>query len=311
MLALVAAAGDRECVKLCEQYIRNWFGQRAAQCKALVEVLAWMPHPNAVQVLLSIGNRFRTKSIREAASAHVEGLAERQGWTLDELADRTIPDAGFERATDDDGKPIGDEATLVLDFGPRKFTVKLSDDLEPVITTEDGKTVKNLPAPGKSDDEEKAKAAKKAFSDAKKSVKEVVKRQSERFYEALCTQRTWTFGDWQTYLALHPIVGRLCSRLVWATFAKAGDAETFLGCFRLLEDGSLTNEKDDEVHVEPTTIVRLAHTCNVPAELEPTWISHLADYEVEPLFRSSITGRRMRCRRRSGRRPRSRTSRGT
>jgi HEAT repeat protein len=284
MLALVAAAGDRECVKLCESYIRNWFGQRAAQCKALVEVLAWMPHPNAVQVLLSIGNRFRTKSIRDAAAGHVQELAERQGWTLDELADRTIPEAGFTRETDDEGRPIGDEATLVLDFGPRTFTVKLDDDLEPIIATDEGKTVKNLPAPGKNDDAEKAKAAKKSFSDAKKSVKEIVKRQSERLYEALCTQRTWKFDDWKRYLAQHPIVGRLCSRVVWANFTKNGDAEKFAGCFRLLEDGTLTNEKDDEVHVEPDAIVRLAHTCNVPTEVEPGWIQHLADYDVEPLF---------------------------
>src|SRR5262249_14128738 len=70
----------------------------------------------------------------------------------------------------------------------------------------------------------------------------------------------------------------------WANFTKNGDAEKFAGCFRLLEDGTLTNEKDDEVHVEPDAIVRLAHTCNVPTDVEPGWIQHLADYDVEPLF---------------------------
>jgi hypothetical protein len=292
MLAIVSAAGDRECVRLSEQYIRKWYGQRAAQCKALLEVLSWIEHPSAVQVLLSIANRFRTKSIRKAAEEYVQMLADREGWTLDELADRTIPDGGFEREMDEDGNPIADsEAKLILDYGPRSFIVQLSDDLTPVITRDDGKTVKSPPAPAKNDDEELAKAAKKSFSAAKKTVKEVVKQQSERLYEALCTQRSWRIVDWKRFLADHPVVGRLCTRLVWAAF-KPGEAprkgddpvDEFLGCFRPLDDGSLTNEEDDEVTIDETSIVRLAHTCNTSLELGKVWAQHLEDYDVEPLF---------------------------
>jgi hypothetical protein len=280
MLGIVAAAGDGDCARQCEQYIRKWFGNRLSQCKSLVEVLAWMNHPLAIQVLLGLANRFRTKAVRKAAEEHVQALADREGWTLDELADRTIPDAGFERATDESGKPIGDEATLVLDYGARQFTVKLDDELLPVITTAEGKTVKAPPAPGKQDDEEKARAAKKAFTDAKKMVKEVVKRQTERLYEALCTQRSWRFEDWQRFLGSHPIAGRLCVRLAWAAFEE----EKFLGCFRPLEDGSLTNEQDEEATFAPDTLVRLAHTCNVPAQLSAAWVQHFEDYDVTPLF---------------------------
>jgi hypothetical protein len=286
MLALVAPAADAECVKLCDQYIRKWFGNRLAQCKALIEVLAWTKHPLAVQVLLGFANRFRTKAILKAAEEYVQALAEREGWTIDELADRTIPDAGFPRPTDEEGAPVGGDAALVLDYGPRQFTVTLNDGLEPVIATGEGKTVKNLPAPGKQDDADKAKAARKAFSDAKKTVKEVVRRQAERLYEALCTQRTWRFGDWRRYLADHPIAGRLCVRLAWAAFAPpAGNgAERFLGCFRPLEDGSLTNEQDEEVTLPDDTLVRLAHTCNTPAEVGAAWVRHFEDYDVAPLF---------------------------
>jgi HEAT repeat protein len=286
MLALVAPAADAECVKLCDQYIRKWFGNRLAQCKALIEVLAWTPHPLAVQVLLGFANRFRTKAIRKAAEEYVQALAEREGWTIDELADRTIPDAGFARPTDEQGEPVGGEAALVLDYGPRTFTVRLNNELEPVIATGEGKTVKNLPAAGKQDDADKAKAARKTFSDAKKTVKEVVRRQSERLYEALCTQRSWRFGDWRRYLADHPIAGRLCVRLAWAAFAPAGaeGAERFLGCFRPLEDGSLTNQRDEEVTLPDETLVRLAHTCNTPAEVGAAWVKHFEDYDVAPLF---------------------------
>ncbi len=282
MLAVVAAAADGDCVKMCEQYIRKYFGNRLAQCKALVEVLAWAPHPLAIQVLLSIGGRFRTKAVRKAAADHVQALADREGWTIDELADRTIPDAGFERAVDENGAPVGDAAALTLDYGPRKFTVRLNDELEPIVTNEEGKTLKSAPAAGKQDDADKAKAARKAFTGAKKMVKEVVKRQTERLYEALCTQRTWRFDDWRRYLSHHPIAGRLCVRLVWAAFAPEG--ERFLECFRPLEDGSLTNEKDEEVKFDGTARVRLAHPCNTPADNAAAWTQHFVDYDVEPLF---------------------------
>jgi hypothetical protein len=286
MLALVTEAGDADCVKQCESYIRKYFGSRLAQSKALVEILGWIKHPLAIQALLGFSTRFRTKAIRQLAEQHVKALAEREGWTIDELADRTLPDAGFERPKDADGQPVGDRATLVLDYGPRKFTVVLDDELEPIITTEEGKKVKAPPSPGKNDDVELAKAAKKSFSDAKKVVKEVVKRQTERFYEAVCTQRTWKFEEWKRFLADHPIVSRLCVRLAWLAAAPAqGDQpERFLGCFRPLEDGSLTNEQDEEVKLPPETLVRLAHTCNTPPELGAAWQQHFKDYDVKPPF---------------------------
>ncbi len=284
ILAIVSAAGDADCVKLAEQYVRKWYGQRAAQCKALLEVLSWIDDPMAIQVLLSIASRFRTKSIRKAAEDLVNVLAERQGWTLDQLADRTLPDAGFARETDEDGEPVGHEAVLELDYGPRKFRVTLDDALTPVIAREDGTTVKSLPAAGKNDDEELVKVAKKELSRAKKTLKEVVKRQRERLYEALCTQRSWPADDWQKYLADHPIAGRLCSRVVWVAFDGETDEANLLGSFRLLEDGSLTDENDNEFQLAERTLVRVAHTCNTSPQVGEAWVAHLSDYDVDPLF---------------------------
>lgn len=289
LLAITAAAGDADSVKMSQKYIKNWYGQRVAQCKSLVEVLAWLDHPLALQALLALANRFRTKSIKQLAEDFVKETAERRGWTIDELADRTIPDGGFARLVDEEGNPIGDVATLTLDFGNRQFEARLNDELEVTIySKEDGKQLKSLPEPGKSDDEEKGKDAKKLLSDARKAVKEVVKRQTERLYESLCTQRSWIFADWQRYLAQHPIVGRLCTRVVWAAFNQPSNNEShgeFISCFRLLEDGSLTNEEDEKVEIPDNAIVLIAHTFSVSPEQEKAWIKHLEDYDVTPIFK--------------------------
>jgi len=282
LLAIVSAAGDAQCVKMIERYIRTYHGHRLAQSKALLETLGWIEDATAVQLLLSLGNRFRTKAIRKRAAEMVEELADRQGWTMDQLADRTIPDAGFERETDDDGKPVGERAELVVDYGSRTFRVVLGDDLQPVITRDDGKQVKSLPAAAKDDDPDLVKAAKKEFSAAKKTVKEVVKSQAERLYEAACVQRSWPADEWRQYLARHPIAGSLCRRVVWA--AQPQDESEKVRLFRPLEDGTLTDVHDDEFVLTDTDRVLVAHSSLLDETTEESWKQHLQDYDVPELF---------------------------
>ncbi len=52
--------------------------------------------------------------MQEKARNLVTQIAERNGWSADELADRTIPTAGFD-----------DSGTLVLEYGERTFTAKM------------------------------------------------------------------------------------------------------------------------------------------------------------------------------------------
>jgi hypothetical protein len=232
-------------------------------------MLSTIDRPPAIQYLLSIANKFRTKGIREEAEKYVKLLAERKNWTLDELGDRTLATAGFE----DDGQ-------LVLDFGPRQFTVRVNADLEAVIHDDEGKPLKALPAPRKDDSEELVKAAKKALSSAKSELKQFASQQKTRLYEAMCTQRTWPAADWRRYLLGHPLMRFLCQRLIWAVCE--GDRVTMT--FRPLDDGSLTDAADQEVTLSDTASVRIAHECQVSADVSAAWNKHLADYDVAPLF---------------------------
>src|SRR5262249_43639926 len=204
ILSVVGACAGAAAAPVVGRYLKQWYGMRAAQCRALLQMLVWIEHKTATQLLLAVGSRFRTKSIQEEANKQATALAERKGWTVAELADRTIPSAGL----DDDG-------VLVLDFGPRQFTAKLNEDLEFVLTYPDGKPIKSPPEPRKDDDEAKATETKKFYSAAKKELKSVVGLQRDRLYEAMCTQRMWPFEDWNTYLNRHPIARHHCQRLVW------------------------------------------------------------------------------------------------
>ena len=272
ILAVSGACCGADAAPIVHRYVKQWYGHRAAQCKALLQVLAWVDHPSATQVVLSVANRFRTKGIQEEALRLCQFLAERKGWTMDELADRTIPTVGLDET-----------GSMELDYGTRQFTATLSDEMTITLTNQNGKVIASLPDGNQADDAEKVKQAKSALSTARKELKSVLTMQRDRLYEAMCTQRTWRFEDWEAYLRQHPIVGRYCQRLVWVAYDRER-GDRVRESFRPLPDGTLTNHQDDEVKLDPDTPIRLGHDETLPAEDRTAWLQHFADYEVEPLF---------------------------
>ena len=268
VLAVAATCAGERAAPVAARYLKEWYGMRAAQGKALIAMLAWVEHPSATQLMLSVGSRFRTKSFQDEATRQAEALADRKGWSLGELADRTIPTAGFDET-----------GTLELSYGERVFTGTLQPDLTIALHSPEGKKIASLPAPRQSDDQARTKDSKKALTAAKKELKAVVTLQTERLYEALCTERTWHFDDWQRYLNAHPVMRLLTQRLAWVAVTPAGAQ-----VFRPLDDGTLTDVDDEEVTVPPDAVVAVAHDTNLDDADVKAWQQHFDDYEVVPLF---------------------------
>ena len=273
LLAIAAACAGARAAASVGRYLKEYYGTRAAQGKALIAMLAWIDHPSATQLMLSIGNRFRTKSFQEEATRQAEQLAERKGWTLAELADRTIPAAGFDET-----------GSMELDYGGRKFSARLVDDFKIELLNPEGKKIANLPEARQDDDEALVKDCKKALSAAKKEIKTIVQLQTDRLYEALCTERDWSYQDWELYLNQHAVMRRLIQRLVWARVEDGANGSVVSATFRPLDDGTLTDCEDNEVKLPEDARVRLAHDSVLPPQLVGQWVQHLTDYEIAPLF---------------------------
>src|SRR5262249_49145362 len=111
-------------------------------------------------------------------------------------------------------------------------------------------------------------------------LKTVVKQQQERIYEAMCEQREWLFVDWDDYLRSHPIVGRLCQRVICVEVKEGKAVHTF----RPLANGTLTGPDDTPIKIPTDAGVRIAQDCLVTEDETKKWKTHLADYEVAPLF---------------------------
>jgi hypothetical protein len=270
ILALAARVNGTDAAQRIRPFLKD-HGSRTSQAKALLEVLAAIGTSAALQALLGAANRMKQRSVQDFAGALVDDIAGRNGWTPAQLADRTVPTAGF----DADGSQD-------LDCGiDRVYRLQLGADDGIVILNPEGREVKALPGPRVDDEKPLVDAAKKQLSNARKEAKQVIAAQTARLQEAMFLQREWDTAEWESFIADHPMVGRLAARLVWQSLGEAGET---LALFRPLGDGSYTDPDDNDVSVGDFARIRLAHSSIMPAAQIARWRQHLADYAVEPPF---------------------------
>ncbi|MFU8925841.1 DUF4132 domain-containing protein [Acinetobacter puyangensis] len=269
MLALTYKAQSSQAVKLLQDYMKYHY-QRRAQIEAMLSSFSISDDPLIIQLLLGLSRRYRTTSVQNLAKQLVEQIAERNHWSSDELADRTIPTAGLD-----------DTGILTLDYGTRSLTAYVDDKDKFVLKNEDGKIIKALPTARQGDDEALIKEAKSLFSNSKKEFKQVVELQTQRLYEAMCSERVWSSADWQEYLFAHPIMKRLIQLLVWLEVDSDGQ---ILHQFRPSDDGSLLDLEDDEIELQTDSQIKLAHIVLISQEQATAWQNHFKDYKIKPLF---------------------------
>jgi hypothetical protein len=97
VLALAGAYAGAGAAPLVRRYLEEWYGRRATQCRALLQMLAWVEHPAAARLLLAVAGGFRTPIIQEEAARLAVNLAERKGCTVAELEQelKLIDSSGF------------------------------------------------------------------------------------------------------------------------------------------------------------------------------------------------------------------------
>ena len=210
VLALTTRMPGIELANAVQAYIRN-HGARRAQVDALIHPLFANGQPAAVQLLLSISRRFKQASVQATAGALVERLADQRGWTPDELADRTIPTAGF----DADG-------LLRLDSGSRAS----SPAAPPRRHHRTGRTPR---APRSRRCRPPGRRRRRTRQGGQEAADHVAQGTQGG---AGAADRAAVRGDvrgpyldgvgWREFLLDHPVVGQFVGRLVWFADGDAG-----------------------------------------------------------------------------------------
>lgn len=266
VLPFAAAFGGPAMTPKLTRAIHDWpqHARGAIACDA-VAALALSPDPAALLTVDAISRKFKFRQVKTAAGQALENAAGELGITAEELADRIVPDLGFSA-----------DGTRVFDYGSRSFTVRLTPTLELEITNDGGKTVKNLPAPGKTDDAEKADAAYSAFKLMKKQIKTTVTAQKARLEAALSALRCWSADAWRALFVGNPIMHQFAISLIWGVYQDG----RMLTTFRYMEDGSFNTVDEEEYQLPDNAQIGLAHPVELEVETLDGWKRQLEDYEI-------------------------------
>lgn len=256
--------GDDSCARNLTPILRNWPGEGGhARATMGLNILASIGSDVALMKLYGVSQNLGYKRLRHKANQKIQEIARKRGLSELELADRLVPD--FD---------LGAQGTLELDFGPRKFTVTFDEHLNPVLRDEGGNVRKRMPEVAAKDDPNKGAEATRLFEALKKDVRSVSRMQIARLARAMCDGRSWSAEDFHALFVDHPLMIHLVRRLVWQS-GEGAEAQTF----RVAEDRSIANVKDDEVRLGPGP-VRICHRLDLSDELAAQWGEVFADHEL-------------------------------
>jgi hypothetical protein len=278
ILSALGLFGNDETARKLTPYIRAWPGEAAhARAVAGLDVLAAIGSDVALMLLNGVAQKVKFKGLQDKAREKIAQIAEARGFTTEELEDRLAPDLGLD-----------EHGTMLLDFGARTFRVGFDETLKPFVRDADGARLADLPKPKKTDDAQLSKDATERFKLLKKDVRTIASQQVLRLEVAMCSRRRWRADVFHAFLAGHPLVRHLVQRLVWGVYEVNGGAgdSSYGGklrtCFRVAEDGSLTNAADEPFGLADGDDLRIGipHALELGGETTTAFSQLFADYEL-------------------------------
>ncbi len=263
--------GNDDTARKLTPLIRAWPGESQHKRATVgLDILAAIGSDIALMQLNGIAQKLKFKALQDQARTKIAQIAESRELTVAELEDRLAPDLGLD-----------ENGSLLLDFGPRQFTVSFDESLKPYVRDASGSRLKDLPKPNKSDDETLAEEAVNRYKLLKKDVRTVAAQQISRLEAAMCQRRRWTAEQFRLFLVEHPLVRHITQRLMWGIY----DADNqLISCFRVAEDGSFSNGQDNPLTLAQGNI-GIPHVLEIPTMQAAEFAQLFSDYELLPPFR--------------------------
>ncbi|EGI2749375.1 WGR and DUF4132 domain-containing protein [Escherichia coli] len=265
--------GNDDTARKLTPLIRAWPGESQHKRATVgLDILAAIGSDIALMQLNGIAQKLKFKALQERAKEKIADIAESRELTVAELEDRLAPDLGLD-----------DNGSLLLDFGPRQFTVSFDETLKPFVRDVSGSRLKDLPKPNKSDDESQANDAVNRYKLLKKDARTVAAQQVARLESAMCLRRRWSPENFQLFLVEHPLVRHLTRRLIWGVYSAENQ---LLACFRVAEDNSYSTADDDLFTLPEGDIsIGIPHVLEISPTDAAAFGQLFADYELLPPFR--------------------------
>ncbi|EMY7366516.1 WGR and DUF4132 domain-containing protein [Escherichia coli] len=265
--------GNDDTARKLTPLIRAWPGESQHKRATVgLDILAAIGSDIALMQLNGIAQKLKFKALQERAKEKIADIAENRELTVAELEDRLAPNLGLD-----------DNGSLLLDFGPRQFTVSFDETLKPFVRDASGSRLKDLPKPNKSDDESQANDAVNRYKLLKKDARTIAAQQVARLESAMCLRRRWSPENFQLFLVEHPLVRHLTRRLIWGVYSAENQLQA---CFRVAEDNSYSTADDDLfILPEGDISIGIPHVLEISPTDAAAFGQLFADYELLPPFR--------------------------
>ncbi|MFY9259011.1 MAG: DUF4132 domain-containing protein [Gallionella sp.] len=263
--------GNDRTVRRLAPLIREWPGQSASS-RAMVglDILARIGSDVALVQLNSIANKSKFKVLKKYAQDQIAFISQECGYNSEEMADRLVSDLGLD-----------ENGALELDYGLRKFIVRIDDALKPQLFDQQGVRLKSLPRAAQGERRDQVKEAQQVYKQLQKEADELVRERTQHFEMSMNTQRRWQATTFKLLFIEHPVMRRFSTRLVWGVYEN-GQLQQ---CFRIAEDLTFADEHDDLYELSPDAIVGIPHLLELSAAIQIGFIGLFRDYGIIQPFK--------------------------
>ncbi|KUG75173.1 hypothetical protein ARC96_07100 [Escherichia coli] len=266
--------GDESTARDLTTQILGWPQEgKSARAVSGLNILTLMNNDMALIQLHHISQRAKSRPLRDNAAEFLQVVAENRGLSQEELADRLVPTLGLD-----------DPQALSFDFGPRQFTVRFDENLNPVIFDQQNVRQKSVPRLRADDDQLKAPEALARLKGLKKDATQVSKNLLPRLETALRTTRRWSLADFHSLFVNHPFTRLVTQRLIWGAY-PANEPRCLLNAFRVAAEGEFCNAQDEPIDLPADALIGIAHPLEMTVEMRSEFAQLFADYEIMPPFR--------------------------
>ena len=229
-----------------------------------VDVLERIDSDAALTELATIAGRSTDAKLGARIELILDRAASLRGLDKDELEEELAP-----------VKAVEADGTVSLDFGPRKLRVGFDEHLQPFVLNESGERVRALPPPRAGDDPLRAEKAKALWRDLKEDVAVLAARRIAGLRRAMITGRKWTASRFQRVWIDNALMKHVARGVVWTNGTTP---------FRVAEDGSLSDARDETFTLHHDATVRVLHPLRARREDVERFRAIFADYRIVQPF---------------------------
>ncbi|MEM9546717.1 MAG: DUF4132 domain-containing protein [Bacteroidota bacterium] len=235
--------------------------KRYRMAAMIVGAIAMVGTDKSLRIVDMIARKFTNKrpQIHRGAKEALDAAAKEMDITMDQLADRIIPNLGFE------------DHYYHFEAGGDEYRAFVNKEFKLNYFNEDNKLRKSMP-------KEVSRETKAELKAIEKEIKEVVKTQKGRLENYLVVERTWEVEEWMEYYLNNPIMLIYVQRLLWGVY---DENQNLISAFYCDDDLEIYDVADEEVDVEEGTYIRIVHPLHMSEELRNKWKEKVYDMDIE------------------------------